>query len=145
MKNAFGNLINIALNLCIALIAIVISPIFSPFKNMMDLSICLCHLWFLSSVSYSFSECRSFVSLGGFIPKGSCFCCCNGKRIFFLKFLSHLSWLVYSESGSCSVVSHSLPFHGPYSPWNSPGQNTGVGRLSLLQGIFPGMQEISVN
>ena len=27
--------------------------------------------------------------------------------------------------------------HGLYSPWNSPGQNTGVGRLSLLQGIFP--------
>ena len=24
-----------------------------------------------------------------------------------------------------------------YSPWNSPGQNTGVGRLLLLQGIFP--------
>ena len=24
-----------------------------------------------------------------------------------------------------------------YSPWNSPGQNTGVGSLSLLQGIFP--------
>ena len=23
-----------------------------------------------------------------------------------------------------------------YRPWNSPGQNTGVGRLSLLQGIF---------
>ena len=27
--------------------------------------------------------------------------------------------------------------HGPYSPWNSPGQNIGVGSLSLLQGIFP--------
>ena len=27
--------------------------------------------------------------------------------------------------------------HGVYSPWNSPGQNTGVGSLSLLQGIFP--------
>ena len=27
--------------------------------------------------------------------------------------------------------------HGLYSPWNSPGQNTRVGRLSLLQGIFP--------
>ena len=27
--------------------------------------------------------------------------------------------------------------HGLYSPWNSPGQNTGVGGLSLLQGIFP--------
>ena len=23
------------------------------------------------------------------------------------------------------------------SPWNSPGQNTGVGSLSLLQGTFP--------
>ena len=28
-------------------------------------------------------------------------------------------------------------FHGLYSPWNSPGQNTGMGSLSLLQGIFP--------
>ena len=27
--------------------------------------------------------------------------------------------------------------HGLYSPWNSPVQNTGVGSLSLLQGIFP--------
>ena len=27
--------------------------------------------------------------------------------------------------------------HGKYSPWKSLGQNTGVGSLSLLQGIFP--------
>ena len=40
-----------------------------------------------------------------------------------------------SESESRSVVSDSL--HGLYRPWNSPGQNTGVGSLSLLQGIFP--------
>ena len=26
---------------------------------------------------------------------------------------------------------------GLYSPWNSPGQHTGVGNCSLLQGIFP--------
>ena len=26
--------------------------------------------------------------------------------------------------------------HGLYSPWNSPDQNIGVDRLSLLQGIF---------
>ena len=26
--------------------------------------------------------------------------------------------------------------HGLYSPWNFPGQNTGVGSLSLLQGFF---------
>ena len=34
-------------------------------------------------------------------------------------------------------MSNSLQPHGLYSPWNSPGQNTGVGSLSLLQGIFP--------
>ena len=27
--------------------------------------------------------------------------------------------------------------HGLNSPWNSSGQNTGEGSLSLLQGIFP--------
>ena len=37
---------------------------------------------------------------------------------------------------SCSVVSDSLQLHGLYSPWDSPGQNTGVGTLSLLLGIF---------
>ena len=31
----------------------------------------------------------------------------------------------------------SLRSHGLYSSWNSLGQNTGVGSLSLLQGIFP--------
>ena len=25
----------------------------------------------------------------------------------------------------------------PWTPWNSPSQNTGVGSLSLLQGTFP--------
>ena len=32
---------------------------------------------------------------------------------------------------------YSLQPHRLYSPWNSPGQNTEVGSLSLLQGIFP--------
>ena len=40
------------------------------------------------------------------------------------------------ESESRSVVSDSLRPRGLYSPWKSPGQNTGVGSLSLLQGIF---------
>jgi len=34
-------------------------------------------------------------------------------------------------------VSDSLQHHGLYSPKNSPGQNTGVDNLSLLQRIFP--------
>ena len=42
-----------------------------------------------------------------------------------------------SESERRSVVSDSLWTHGLYDPWNSPGQNTGVGSLSLLQGILP--------
>ena len=42
-----------------------------------------------------------------------------------------------SESESHSIMSASLQSHGLYSPWNSPGQNTGVGSHSLLQGIFP--------
>ena len=42
-----------------------------------------------------------------------------------------------SESQSCSAVSDFLWPHRLYSPWNSLGQNTGVGSLSLLQGIFP--------
>ena len=41
-----------------------------------------------------------------------------------------------SESESHSIVSDSLGRYGLYSPWNSPGQNTGVGSLSVLQGIF---------
>ena len=41
----------------------------------------------------------------------------------------------FFESGS--VWSDSLRPHELYSPWNSSGQNTGVGSLSLLQGIFP--------
>ena len=40
-------------------------------------------------------------------------------------------------SESPSLMSNSLRPHGLYSPWNSPGQNTGVVNLSLLQGIFP--------
>ena len=34
---------------------------------------------------------------------------------------------------SCLILCH----RGLYSLWNSPGQNAGVGSLSLLQGIFP--------
>ena len=36
-----------------------------------------------------------------------------------------------------SVGSYSSRLHGLHSPWNSLSQNTEVGNLSLLQGIFP--------
>ena len=47
--------------------------------------------------------------------------------------VTQLCYVVLSHS----VVSDSLRPHGLYSPWNSPGQNTGIGSLSLLQGNLP--------
>ena len=41
------------------------------------------------------------------------------------------------QSESRSVVSDSVRPHALYRPWDSPGQHSGVGSLSLLQGIFP--------
>ena len=59
------------------------------------------------------------------------------RRGVFLAF-----WILYNfvsfwdvSCESHSVMFNSLRLHGLYSPWNSPGQNTGEG--SLLQRIFP--------
>jgi len=58
------------------------------------------------------------------------------------KYLSREEWIKnmkvkLDKSESHSVVSYFLQPHGLYSPWNSPSQNTAVGSLFLLQGIFP--------
>ena len=62
----------------------------------------------------------------------------NAKLILINIFLKNILTLekdlvkvIISESHS--VVSNSLQPYGLYSPWNSPGQSTGVGILSLLQ------------
>ena len=52
------------------------------------------------------------------------------------KTLNFLTWDIW-VSESRSVISDSLQPHGLYCPWNSPGQNTGVGSCSFLQGILP--------
>ena len=54
---------------------------------------------------------------------------CTAGRFF-------TNWAI-REAQSHSVVSNFLRPHGLYSPWTSPGQNTRVHSLSLLQGIFP--------
>ena len=53
----------------------------------------------------------------------------------WMNLVSHLS-LSERKWKSLSCI-NSLWFHGLYIPWNFPGQNTGVGSLFLLQGIFP--------
>ena len=55
----------------------------------------------------------------------------GSERIFLPMFSSK------NKSESHSVMSSSLQPHELYSPWNSPGQNTAVGSLSLLGWIFP--------
>ena len=57
--------------------------------------------------------------------------------IFGIVGLSNLCHRDAYKRESHSVVSNSLQPQGLYSPWNSPGQNAGVGSLSLLRGIFP--------
>ena len=69
-------------------------------------------------------------SFGGINPAVEKAAWCNGSELGF--------WS-QTESESGSVMSDSLQPQGlcTHSPWTSPGQNTGVGNLSLLQGIFP--------
>ena len=54
-----------------------------------------------------------------------------------LIFIFIFRFTLKSESESHWVVADFLWPHGLYSPWNSPGYNTGVGSVSLLQGTFP--------
>ena len=55
----------------------------------------------------------------------------------YLTFFLIPYWLQSMKKVKVKVASNSLWPHGLYSIWNSPGQNTWVGSLSLLQGIFP--------
>ena len=73
------------------------------------------------------------------------FFCLRTVSLFFICKMGGLSGITNPlqtlsfnpSSASCSAASDSLRPHGLYSPWNSPGQNTGVGSLSLLQESFP--------
>ena len=65
----------------------------------------------------------------------------TGPLLFWAEGLGDLgtSWGRHKHlRGSAGVPRvGSLQPHGLRSPWDAPGQNTGVGGLSLLQGIFP--------
>ena len=53
------------------------------------------------------------------------------------KLLNHIQLFVgiYKYTTLCGI----------YSPWDSPGQSTGVGSLSLLQGIFPTLPGMNIS
>ena len=69
----------------------------------------------------------------------------RSMKIFYKLWVISRNAKVKSESESRSVVSDSLWSRGLYSPWNSPGQNTGVGSRCLLQGnlLNPGIEPTS--
>ena len=72
-------------------------------RNMEYLSICLCHLWFLSSVSYNFL-CASFVSLGKFIPRYLILFVVMVNGIDSLISLSDFSLFVYKNTNDFYVL-----------------------------------------
>ena len=91
-------------------------------------SICLTTILYHLPIIFS-NNIEVFNGLCRILPK-------VGKReCLSFKHCASIFEVKWSESRS--VVSDSLWPHGLYSPWNSPGQNTGVGSLSILQGIFP--------
>ena len=64
---------------------------------------------------------------------------CSHHSLFFLLMLLMSPLCIrYTWSESCSVVSDSLRPHGLYSPWNSPGPNTGVA-FPFSKGLNPGL------
>ena len=62
--------------------------------------------------------------------------CWKSRTVSCKSKAEHTSYHTQSESHSVGPDSAS-PWTIQYSSWNSPGQNSGVGSLSLLQGIFP--------
>ena len=62
----------------------------------------------------------------------------SGNIPYVVNFVNMLVLLnVYSVKVKVAQLCMTLRPHGLLSQWNSPSQNTGVGSLSLLQGIIP--------
>ena len=64
-------------------------------------------------------------------------CSLPGSSIMGFSRQEYWSGVPLPSLESRSVVFNSLQLYGLYNPWNYPGQNTGVGSCSLIQGIFP--------
>ena len=57
--------------------------------------------------------------------------------MFYTHTHTHTHIMVIYMKVKVARLCSTLRSHRLYSLWNSPGQNTGVGNCSLLQGIFP--------
>ena len=68
----------------------------------------------------------------------------NRRNVFLrLKIMTRVGKLQYLPTSSYTWLKRKVKVTqlcltlGLYSPWNSPGRNSGVGSCSLLRGIFP--------
>ena len=90
-------------------------------------------LAFLRALKWKLVKCQLGVGDG----QGSLACCspwgCRVRR----DWVTELNWKLLSRVWLFVTPWNPMEPHGLYSAWNSPGQSTGVGSLSLLQGIFP--------
>ena len=59
----------------------------------------------------------------------------TGKHTMADVLLLVIYYAIVKVAQSCPPLCDPMDYI--YSPWDSPGQNSGVGSLSLLQGIFP--------
>ena len=75
-------------------------------------------------------------SRGSSWPRDQTLFSCLSGRFLITKPPGKPSYSVEKKESESCVWLFATPWT-IYSPWNSPGQNTGVGSLSLLQGIFP--------
>ena len=75
-------------------------------------------------------------SRGSFFRDQTCISCSSwiAGRFFTAEPTGKPTGYITLKSENHSVVSDSLQPHGLCSPWNSPGQNTGVGNLSFSRG-----------
>ena len=91
--------------------------------------------WWMKKITYSTHLDHSYQILHCCSAAKSCLTLCDPMDCSTpgLPVLHYL--LEFAQTPLSSVWLFATPWI--YSPWNFPGQNTGVGSLSLLQGIFP--------
>ena len=97
--------------------------------NLTSLSVCVC--------AYIMCKCVCVSFLNNFLIRAVqvCNACYRTFKYSFWNFL--IVWEQILMFCEVKLAQLCLTLWTLYSPWNSPGQNTGVGSLSLLQGIFP--------
>ena len=88
---------------------------------------------FISLEPTAFSLKSSLLAHGG-----KAICCFSSIGFFQTRYMpsgKQIVMVIVKVAQSCPTLCNPMDY--TYSHWNSPGQNTGVGSLSLLQGIFP--------